>query len=648
MAPTPTGSRGTSTTEMADQRLTLGAGSVLGRYRIERRLGAGAMGEVFLAEDPQIGRRLALKTVKVEEGKPQEIEERKRRLLREARAAGKLLHPNVVTLFDAGEDQGTLYLAFEFVEGMDLADRVAAGPSLTLADALAIVRQAAEALDYAHRQGVIHRDIKPSNLMITSDGRVKVADFGIAKLMDQTSDLTMTGSVVGSPHYLSPEQIRGDELDGRTDIFSLGVLLYEILCNRRPFEADTLTTLVYRILNQDPESIVLRRPDLGPRLERLVRRMLHKEREQRFGSAAELAAEIAACERELSPALLAGRALPEDEPSDATIRLPTEASTGAARGAPSRPAERPSGVGRTETAVRATASQPPKSRVGWVAMAAVALIVVLVVAGLGARRWVSSRDAEKPAVAKETAPKTADSNPPLARPLAQPETRREAKPESEPVREEVLREEVPALAIESQPESGAPDPATLLSPVEQPIVGRAAEIVPAGPLLERRSELERPPFVAPPAARDEPRPVTPPFASVAAEPAPAAEDSETAELSDPQNLRQAVVARLPVAREMATGMSLSFEIQPKEIAERLVVRLDRIVIGRAVDYNAKKRDGRAYTIAEPGLHILSFLIDGAEVYRMRIDAQPLRPAPTSIAVNLQQAAQRGRRPDGRR
>jgi serine/threonine-protein kinase len=170
--------------------IRLREGSRLGRYVITRRLGAGAMGEVFLAEDPQIGRKLALKTVRVEEGRVQEVEERKRRLLREARAAGKLLHPNIVTLFDVGEEQGMLYLAFEFVEGTDLAQRVSEGPPLSLAEVLSIVRQAAEALESAHRQGVIHRDIKPSNLMLTADGRVKVADFGIAKVLDQTDLMT--------------------------------------------------------------------------------------------------------------------------------------------------------------------------------------------------------------------------------------------------------------------------------------------------------------------------------------------------------------------------------------------------------------------------------------------------------------------------
>ncbi len=186
------------------------------------------MGEVYLAEDPQIDRQLAIKTVRLV-GRPQEIDDRKKRLLREARAAGRLLHPNIVTLFDAGEAEGLLYLAFEFVEGTDLAARLDPGaPRLSLREVLRAVRQVAEALDYAHGQGIVHRDIKPSNILLDRAGRVKVADFGIAKMAGQSTELTMAGSVMGSPQYLSPEQIRGEDLDGRSDLFSLGVVLYEI------------------------------------------------------------------------------------------------------------------------------------------------------------------------------------------------------------------------------------------------------------------------------------------------------------------------------------------------------------------------------------------------------------------------------------
>ncbi len=300
-------------------------GGRLGRYQILRLLGAGAMGEVFLAEDPHIGRRVAIKTVKLEDGRPNEMAERKRRLERESRAAGKLLHPNVVALFDVGEDAGVLYLAFECVEGSDLAQRLEVDPPLTLREVITFVRQAAEGLDYAHRQGVVHRDIKPSNLLISAaSGTIKVSDFGIAKLKDQTSDLTMTGSVVGSPHYLSPEQIRGDDLDGRSDIFSLGVLFYEVLSRRRPFEGETLTTLVYQILHRDPPSIVVDRPELGTRLEGVLQRMLQKDRDERYKTAGEVARDLAICEQEIPASVLDRPAAPDTAgPTDSTRRMST-------------------------------------------------------------------------------------------------------------------------------------------------------------------------------------------------------------------------------------------------------------------------------------------------------------------------------------
>ena len=224
---------------------TFAPGATLGRYRIERLLGAGAMGEVYLAEDPQIGRRVALKTLRILGVHPDELPERRQRLLREARTAGKLIHPHVVTLFDAGEDGGFIYLAFEYVPGSDLGVRLGSGPPLSLGEALRLAREACAGLDHAHKAGIVHRDIKPSNLLVDAEGRLKISDFGIAKMSGQATELTVTGSVMGSPHYLSPEQIRGEELDGRSDLFSFGVVLYEMLARRRPFGGETVLVSSY-------------------------------------------------------------------------------------------------------------------------------------------------------------------------------------------------------------------------------------------------------------------------------------------------------------------------------------------------------------------------------------------------------------------
>jgi serine/threonine-protein kinase len=173
------------------------------------------MGVVYLAQDPQIERLLAIKTVRIGADEPSEIADRRERLLREAKTAGRLIHPHVVTLFDAGEQDGTLYLAFEYVEGSNLSERLAGPRPLALSEALRIARETAAGLAFAHGQGIVHRDVKPANLLLATDGTVKISDFGIAKVLGQATELTMTGTVIGSPHYLSPEQVRGEALDGR-------------------------------------------------------------------------------------------------------------------------------------------------------------------------------------------------------------------------------------------------------------------------------------------------------------------------------------------------------------------------------------------------------------------------------------------------
>jgi hypothetical protein len=298
----------------------------IGRYEIQRPLGSGAMGDVYLAHDPNIDRQLALKTVRVIGGSDEDIVDRKQRLLREARAAGRLIHPHVVALFDAGEADGLLYLAFEYVPGQDLLKRARTAPELTLREVLRIVRETASALDYAHQQEIVHRDIKPSNILINPRGEAKVADFGIAKLRDQSTELTRTGSVVGSPQYMSPEQIRGEALDGRSDIFSLGVVLYELLSRTRPFAGDTISTLVFEILAKDPPPIESLRPSLPSRLVQLVSWMLAKDRNQRIPTARAVVGELEQLEREIAAGVL-DKAMSDHGPENQPTRL--MASSGA-------------------------------------------------------------------------------------------------------------------------------------------------------------------------------------------------------------------------------------------------------------------------------------------------------------------------------
>ncbi|MEL7059012.1 MAG: protein kinase [Acidobacteriota bacterium] len=330
----------------------------IGRYRIVRPLGSGAMGDVYLATDPHIDRELAIKTVRVLAGTPEDVAERKQRLLREAKAAGKLLHPHVVTLFDADEVEGVLYLAFEYVPGTDLAKRVATEPPPTLRQALTWGRDVARALHYAHGRNIVHRDIKPSNILLGEDGTAKVADFGIAKLYDQATELTRTGMVIGSPQYMSPEQVRGDALDGRSDVFSLGVVVYELLSRRRPFAGETLSTLVFEILGKEPPALDSMLTAVPERLVRVVHQALEKEAADRPASAGELADALDAVLRDTPADRLDSAAA--DQGDALTQRIPS--SGVASAGARALTAERPLGgsaVGSGAAAGVGPSTPPP-------------------------------------------------------------------------------------------------------------------------------------------------------------------------------------------------------------------------------------------------------------------------------------------------
>jgi serine/threonine protein kinase len=225
----------------------------LGRYEVLNELGKGAMGVVYLAKDPVIGRLVAVKTIRTSQGDDDDSESRefRERFVREAQTAGILSHPNIVTIHDIGEDaeSRTSFIAMEYIEGRNLKTLLADKKKFSWDEVADLIAQIGEALDYAHRKGIIHRDIKPANIILTTDGKVKITDFGIAKVA--SSNLTTTGQFLGTPNYMSPEQVSGAPVDGRSDIFSLGVVLYELLTNRKPFQGDNLTAISYKIVHED-------------------------------------------------------------------------------------------------------------------------------------------------------------------------------------------------------------------------------------------------------------------------------------------------------------------------------------------------------------------------------------------------------------
>lgn len=268
--------------------------STLGRYRIERELGRGAMGAVYLGRDPKIGRQVAIKTMALSrEFAGDELVEARQRFFREAETAGRLQHPDIVTIFDAGEDQELAYIAMEYLKGEDLQAYTQPAKLLPVPVALNIVARVAEALGHAHSQGVVHRDIKPANVMVDLKADVvKVTDFGIARVAD--SARTRTGMVLGTPSFMSPEQLAGRRVDGRSDLYSLGVMLFQLLVGRLPHRSESMATLMQQIANEPAPDIRSLRPELPEALARAVALVLEKRPEARYGSGQQLAADLRA------------------------------------------------------------------------------------------------------------------------------------------------------------------------------------------------------------------------------------------------------------------------------------------------------------------------------------------------------------------
>src|SRR5207253_8761099 len=229
------------------------------------------MGIVYKAQDPAIGRTIAIKSIRLQDLSDEAERERLReRLFRDAQSAGILSHPNIVTIYDIAEENGMAYIFMEFVNGPPLERMLKVEQTPDKETLLSIFRQTASALDYAHKKGIVHRDIKPANIMIHEDGAAKVTDFGVAKIVSQ--QMTQAGTMMGSPSYMSPEQVQGVAISGRADQFSLAVIAYEVLTGEKPFAAEYLPTLLYKIVREDPASLRRLNPSLGPQVETVMRR----------------------------------------------------------------------------------------------------------------------------------------------------------------------------------------------------------------------------------------------------------------------------------------------------------------------------------------------------------------------------------------
>ena len=267
---------------------------MLGRYEVEKELGKGAMGIVYLGRDPKISRVVAIKTMALaQEFEEDELEEVKQRFFREAETAGRLSHPNIVTIYDAGEEHDLAYISMEFLKGHDLARYGKADNLLDISTVISIVWRSAEGLAFAHRQNVVHRDIKPANIMYDPDtDSVKITDFGIARITD--SSKTKTGTILGTPSYMSPEQLAGKKVDGRSDLFSLGVMLFQLLTGSLPFTADSMASLMFKITNEEAVDIRTKRADLPSGMSFIIKKALAKNVEERYQTGTELATDLKA------------------------------------------------------------------------------------------------------------------------------------------------------------------------------------------------------------------------------------------------------------------------------------------------------------------------------------------------------------------
>jgi serine/threonine protein kinase len=351
----------------------------IGRYQILERVGRGGMGVLYRGHDPVLDREVAVKVMLTDFS--DDTEQMRPRFFREAKAAAKLQHRNIVTVFEFAEENNQPHIVMEFLRGIPLNVRMEQTPALTLDDKLDVVAQLCSGLGYAHAQGVVHRDVKPANVFLLQDGSVKLLDFGIAKL--STSTLTRQGDVVGSAPYMSPEQVAGtQDLDGRSDVWSTGVLLYELLTNRKPFEGDALTTVIVGILKETPPPLEKYAPGLPKALVDVVGRALEKDRDKRFQTAEELGRELQLIRKT--------QQLSNLPPMDAT----RFASTNVLRALHEDRQKEDKGLARDKTLQTAPPPVAPAPRGSKTGPIAAVAAVVLIAAGIGG--WLLTRQDPTP------------------------------------------------------------------------------------------------------------------------------------------------------------------------------------------------------------------------------------------------------------
>jgi serine/threonine protein kinase len=378
-----------------------------GRYEIVAELGRGAMGVVYKARDPQIDRLVAVKTVSMWGQDREEETDFRMRFLNEAQAAGRLHHAGIVSIFDVGEnpENQEQYIVLEYVAGESLNRILAREKKLPLSQALKLAEEIAEALDYAHAQGVVHRDIKPGNILITEDGHAKIADFGIAKL--NLAHFTLPGRVMGTPAYMAPEQLSGEGVDGRSDLFSLGVILYAMVTGHSPFQGNSATTVCFKVANREPVAASAFDLNLPPELDEVISRAMAKDPQQRYQSGADFAGDLRQLQQifEIGSTTTSVRAAILTAPKTATTRVGT---TGRRASATNSAAD----MNREELLVLSAIRKAPIRSV----MLGSAALALLLIAGVQSNLLVISPKLGVSALSLSTAPETATSKEESKRP----------------------------------------------------------------------------------------------------------------------------------------------------------------------------------------------------------------------------------------
>ena len=447
----------------------------VGRYQIGEELGRGAMGVVYKAQDPAIGRVVAIKSIRLSD-LTDEAERRRMhdRLFREAQSAGVLSHPNIVTIYDIAEEDGMAYIFMEYVNGPTLEKLLGARYPPERETLLSLLRQTAGALDYAHRKGIVHRDIKPANIIVHDNAIAKITDFGVARIASQ--QMTHSGTMMGTPNYMSPEQVEGHPVDGRADQFSLAVVAYEIFTGEKPFAADHLPTLLYRIVSEDPAPLNRLNPTLAPQVDAILRKALSKKPAERF----------AECTQFVDALIKACSTTPDWMPMarGAMDSMPTVAGTSIRPMAPVAPS---TAVTRPSPSTPVQDSPPPRRSLFRSLVWALVGIGIVGIALIGAQRFLMNAGSDTPS--EQASPAPAQEAPPAAAP-AKPspiETPSASapivsyppadQPQSKPAETNTAAPDAKPTAASAPPDTESPTPPPHTEPAPPPRQAR-----PVGPV----------------------------------------------------------------------------------------------------------------------------------------------------------------------